>query len=328
MVQYSINFKETDNSANLRLQPMDCVVKMRTLSVNDIFKLIGNLKYTGNREATVEGLNLCNRKTEKSRILSYAVNGAYRDCVESSQAVTMLITTPECASVYEPCLRERNGCLILTDEPEEVFYRIHEALCRRGDFYETYEFQTQIGEGCSIHRTAVIDEGVHLGNHVTIGALSVIKSGTIIEDHVTIGCNCVIGSEGFQIIQIPGKEPLHISHAGKTHLHENAYIGDCVCISKSLFEGETYIGRGVKIDNLVYVGHNVRIEENVVITAHVDLCGSSIVKKNAWVAPNASVLNRVVVGEHAKVGAGSVVTRDVSPASLVYGVPAKTDNRK
>ena len=71
MVQYSINFKETNNSANLRLQPMDCVVKMRTLSVNDIFKVIGNLKYTGNREATVEGLNLCNRKTEKSRILSH-----------------------------------------------------------------------------------------------------------------------------------------------------------------------------------------------------------------------------------------------------------------
>ena len=93
--------------------------------------------------------------------------------------------------------------------------------------------------------------------------------------------------------------------------------------AKWLEGGETYIGEGAKIDNLVHVAHNLYIGRNAVVTAHVILCGSSRVEEGAWIVPNSSVLNRVVIGRGAKVGLGSVVTRDVPPYSVVYGSPAK-----
>ena len=83
----------------------------------------------------------------------------------------------------------------------------------------------------------------------------------------------------------------------------------------------------VKIDNHVHVGHNLRIEKNAVITAQVTLCGSAVIEEGAWIAPNSSIINRVVIGKYSKVGLGSVVTKDVAPYSTVYGVPAKEHNK-
>ena len=77
------------------------------------------------------------------------------------------------------------------------------------------------------------------------------------------------------------------------------------------------------IDNLAYVGHNVRIGENAVVTAGTILCGSATVEDGAWVGSNSSVLNRVTVGSGAMVGIGSVVTRDIPKDALAYGVPAR-----
>ncbi len=81
--------------------------------------------------------------------------------------------------------------------------------------------------------------------------------------------------------------------------------------------------KNTKIDNLVYVGHNVFIGDNAVITAGTMLCGSCVVENQAWIGVNTSILNRVVVGENSKVGMGSVVTHNVPAATLVYGVPAR-----
>lgn len=296
---------------------------MGALSVKEIIEICGEMKCIGNKNSIVTGLNLCNRNTEEDSILSYAVNEKYEESVKKLKAVKILLVEPKHAVCYEKIVAERSGCLLLSSKPEECFYKVHEALCKRHNFYEPYDFPPQIGTGSNIHKSAVLYDGVKLGNNVTIGALSVVRPGTVIEDNVTIGCNSVIGSEGFQIIEIPGKEPLHISHIGGTHIYENVNIGDCVCIARSLFAGDTHIEKGVKIDNLVYVGHNSYIGENAVITSHVTLCGSAVIHNNAWIAPHASILNRVTVGEYARVGLGSVVTRDVSPHSLVYGVPAK-----
>ena len=116
---------------------------------------------------------------------------------------------------------------------------------------------------------------------------------------------------------------MHITHVGRCHICSNVYIGDNTCICNSLFEGETYVGEGAKIDNLVHIAHNLYIGKGAVITAHVITCGSSIIEDGAWIAANSSILNRVTIGKGAKVGLGSVVTRDVAPYTVVYGSPAK-----
>lgn len=279
--------------------------------------------YTGN-DVVIHGLNLCDRSSEYQNIISYATDKKYSDIVRKNKNIACVVLNRELFHMFSAEDFQRKLSYVITDEPEGKFYEIHEYLYDETDFYDKYTFPTIIGENCSIDHDAIVEEkGVLIGNNVTIGAGTFIKKGTIIEDDTTIGCNSTIGSEGFQLICIQGKPPLHIIHAGKCHISSNVYIGDNTCICNSLFEGETFIGSGAKIDNLVHVAHNVNVGKNAVLTAHVVLCGSSTIEKNAWIAPNVSVLNKVTVGEGAKVGLGSVVTRDVKANTVVYGNPAK-----
>ncbi len=300
------------------------------MKLSEILKITdtrSEIRLIGNSELDIDGLNLCNRTSERNSVLSYAVSDRYIQNLIKASHVKALIVSADCADAYKEVMEQRGGTLIVNPKPETLFYDIHEALCKDGRFYGAGSFPARIGEGCSIHSTAVIEQGVVIGNNVKIGANSVILSGTVIEDNAAIGCNSTIGSEGFQIITEDTDEPRRITHCGGCRICENVCIGDNVTVSKSLFEGETYVGPGVKIDNLTYVAHNLYIGRNAVITAGVVLLGSSRVEEGAWIAPNSSVLNRVTVGRYSKVGMGSVVTKDVPDYSLVYGNPARIHER-
>lgn len=279
------------------------------------------LRYTGD-DRKIGGLNLCNRKSVQACILSYVTDLSYYDTVKRNHAIAALVLTEECFLKYKEL---DYLSFIISDSPEKVFYDIHEYLLQNG-YYEKYDFDSEIGNA-QISDTAVIEKGVRIGNGVKIGANTVVRRGTVIEDNCIIGCNSTIGSEGFQVLRIDGKNR-KIPHAGGVLIRNGAVIGDNTCICNSLFEGEVYVGAGAMIDNLVYIGHNLYIGENAVVTAHVILCGSAIIEDDAWIAPNASVLNRICVGKGAKVGLGAVVTKDVPPYITAYGNPAKIKEKR
>lgn len=285
--------------------------------------LLRDISVIGNKNIVIDGLNLCDRITEKSNILTYATSGAYGELVINSNHIKAMIIGADDIKTYQKIIEKQNGALLISSDPENDFYRIHEYLYKNTNFYNKFDFKTQIGNNCIIDKSSVIENGVVIGNNVTIGPLSVIKKGSIIDDNTTIGCNTVIGSEGFQLITVHNLPPMHITHVGKCHICSNVYIGDNTCVCNSLFDGETYIGSGAKIDNLVHIAHNLYVGKNAVITAHVIACGSARIEEDAWIAPNVSILNRVTIGKGAKVGLGSVVTRDVAPGAIVYGNPAK-----
>ena len=286
-----------------------------------------NLKYFG-YDVEIDRLGLCNRKTEYSSVLSYSTSDNYTSDVEWNSSITCLIISEKYVKAYSEKVLGRKISFIISDEPEIMFYLIHEWLSKNNLLYEKYSFPPKIGIDTNISETAIIENGVIIGNRVSIGHNTVIKTGTIIDDDVTIGCNTTIGSEGFQLITDGLKCPMHITHVGKCHISSNVYIGDNSCVCNSLFEGENFIGNGVKIDNLVHVAHNLYIEKNAVIAAHSILCGSSYIEEGAWIAPNVSIINRVVVGKYSKVGLGSVVTKDVPPYTVVYGNPAREHFKK
>lgn len=287
----------------------------------------GETTVKGNLDVDITGLNLCDRATEKERVLSYATSSKYSDVVREKKNIVGLIVQPKDADAYEAAFADRNSCLIIVQKPEILFYNIHETLCKTVGFYENYDFESRIGNDCNIDKTVVIEPGVIIGNNVTIGPNTVVRSGSIIEDNTIIGCNTTIGSHGFQLITDGDNPPMHITHVGRCHICSNVYVGDNTCICNSLFDGETYIGSGAKIDNLVHIAHNLYVGKNAVITAHVILCGSARIEEAAWIAPNVSILNRVTIGKGAKVGLGSVVTRSVEPYTVVYGSPAKVHDK-
>ncbi len=294
----------------------------------EVRTLVPGCKFRGNLEAEVDTLNLVDRRSETSNTLTYVVGQKYIAIVQQSSNITCLILSPEDASTYEPIMLQKMGCIIISDKPEITFYLLHEALVNRGNFYRRENGPAKIGKNCRIHNSAVVDVGVSIGDNVSIGPQTVIKRGTSIGSNVVIGCSTVIGSEGFQVVKVKGAEPLRITHVGGVIISDNVFVGDNTCIANSLFDGATFIGKGAKIDNLVHVAHNTYVGDYAVLTAQVTLCGSAIIKESAWIGPNSSILNKVVVGRGATVGLGSVVTRDVEPGTTVYGVPAKPNITK
>lgn len=296
------------------------LIMQRKIRISEICSKF-DLKYIG-EDIFINGLNLCNRKSEHDCILTYVTNEDYVEEICKNISVKSVLLSKSCLSVYEAWIKEKTVTFVVCDNPEETFYDIHDYLYYQTDFYDKFDFPAQIGEKCDIHSSAVIDPGVVIGKNVRIGANTVVRKGTIIRDNCEIGCNTTIGSEGFQIVKSQGNNR-RIVHCGGLLIDEYVCIGDNVTVCNSLFENTAHIEKRVMIDNNTYIAHNVVIGENTVITAAVTLCGSSIVGKGTWIGVNSSVLNRVTVGSYSKIGIGSVVTRDVPKGSLAYGVPAK-----
>ena len=103
---------------------------------------------------------------------------------------------------------------------------------------------------------------------------------------------------------------------------KNVEIGANTCIDRGTID-DTIIGNNVKIDNLCHIAHNVRLEDNVLVIALSLLGGSCIIKKDAYIAPCAAVMNQITIGENSLIGMGAVVTKNVEPNKVVAGVPAK-----
>lgn len=292
----------------------------RQIKLSEISKLI-KLKFEG-PECLINGLNLCNRDTAYSSIVTYVTSKTYITYAVNNKNVKAIFLSPELYEVSK-CLFDSEVAFFVTDNPEAEFYNLHNVLYEKTDFYNKYDFKTKIGQNSYIHNRAVIEDGVIIGDNVTIGANTVIKKGTVIENNVTIGCNNVIGGEGFQPIKLADGNYYLVKHVGGVLLKHNVEISQCDTIDSSLFEGNTYLGEYSKLDNLVYVGHNCKIGENSIITAGCILCGSVTIEDNAWIGVNSSILNRVTVGENSLVGIMSAVTRDINRGSLAYGIPAK-----
>ena len=292
----------------------------RTITISEICEAL-KLKYRGENQS-INGLNLCNRNSVHKCVLTYVTSGSYVDVVKKNPAVVGIILQERDYEIYATLCQGRKISFIIADAPEKVFYDIHDYLYYRTDFYDKFDCAARIGEQCDIHPTAIIENGVTIGKNVVIGSNSVIRKGTIIGNDCVIGCNTTIGSEGFQIIKCDGKNR-KIVHVGGLSIGDGVGVGDNVTICNSLFEDTSRIGKRVMIDNNSYIGHNVTIGDDAVITSSVVLCGSTTIEAGAWIGVNSSVLNRVVVGCDAKVGIGSVVTRNIPQGNLAYGVPAR-----
>ena len=295
-------------------------MEQRKISISEISEIL-NITPSRDSDVIINGLNLCNRKTEYESIISYATSERFIDSIKLNKSMKSLIVNSNLYNVFKD---ELNSDIVyfISEEPESAFYKLHNCLYDKTDFYDKFRFEPIIGENCKIHKTAVIEDGVIIGNNVVIGPNSVIRSGAILKDNVSVGCCSVIGSEGFQGIKIDGKASV-IPHAGGLVLEENVWIGDNVTVGNMLFEGHVIVGKNTKIDNHVHIAHNCLIGENCFITASCLLMGSTVLDNNVWLAPNVLTMNKVHLYDNSFVGSMSLVTKDVHEGDLVVGIPAK-----
>jgi UDP-3-O-[3-hydroxymyristoyl] glucosamine N-acyltransferase len=186
-----------------------------------------------------------------------------------------------------------------------------------------------IGEGTRIAAGTRIEAGVVIGDHVRVGRDSVFHPGVTLYDDVAIGdrvilhAGVVIGADGFGYVR-DGDEMSgyhKFPQRGTVVVEDDVELGAHTCVDRAAL-GQTRIGRGTKIDNLVHVGHNCRIGERVIIAAQTGISGSVIIEDDVVIG------GQVGFGDHIRVLSGAVIgsKAGVLPGKIVrpgvwWGIP-------
>jgi len=177
----------------------------------------------------------------------------------------------------------------------------------------------RIGDGSQISSHAVIGAGVVLGAGCTVGANAVI-SHALIGAGVRIGCGTVIGGEGFGVVLGP-TGLMCSAQIGRVLIEDNVRIGGNCTIDRGAL-ADTVIGRGTMIDNLVQIGHNVRIGSNCIFAGQAGVAGSVTIADNVMVGGQVAISDHLTVGTGARIAGKAGVMRDVAPGEAVAGYPA------
>lgn len=297
----------------------------KMIKVRDLCRVLNgqDFKILGRQNRLVKGLSAIDEGNKYS--LSY--------CNPRSRNPRQLIKESKCGAIICADLLEfakddyRHKTLILTKSPRLAFILIAEAYFpeARPDY--------------AVHPTAVIDprakiyRDVYIGPHTFIGECEIgegtiiygnvhIYSGTKIGKRVVIHAGTVIGADGFGYERLQNGEFKKMPHFGGVLIGDDVEIGSNTSIDRNIF-GDTVIGEGTKIDNLVHIAHNVKIGKHCSIIAQAMIGGSVEIGDYSRIAPSACVRDGVRIGHHATVGLGAVVTKDIPDNLIVMGCPAK-----
>lgn len=177
----------------------------------------------------------------------------------------------------------------------------------------------EIGDYCRIEANAVIAENVIIGSHCRVG-MGASVSHAIIEDHVRIYPGVRIGQEGFGFAIDPHGH-VKVPQLGRVLIGSHVEIGANTCIDRGAGP-DTIIGPGTWIDNLVQIGHNVRIGKGCVIVAQVGISGSTVIEDYVALGGQSGIAGHLHIGQGARIGAQAGVMRDVPPGEEQVGSPA------
>lgn len=254
-----------------------------------------------------------------------------------------------------PVLESRAGAAIareaLPDRPTIVVSQPRVAMAKALELWATDRPESGIHPMAWVDPTAELAEGVSIAAHcaigpgVRIGARTVLRPGVIVEEGATIGSDgwiharvviregcrlgdrvivqpgAVIGSDGYGFVPMGGKH-LKVPQIGSVTVGDDVEIGANVTIDRATI-GQTQIGQGTKIDNLVHLGHNVCIGEHVLLVSQVGISGSSRVGDRSTLAGQAGVVGHITIGSDSLVMAKTGVTKDVPDGGVVSGFPSR-----
>jgi UDP-3-O-[3-hydroxymyristoyl] glucosamine N-acyltransferase len=180
---------------------------------------------------------------------------------------------------------------------------------------------TRIGAGTTIASHVAVGADSVIGEHCTIHAHVSIRESVVIGNRVVLQDAAVIGSDGFGFARRADGSHQKIPQVGRVVIEDDVEIGAHTAVDRPAV-GETRIGQGTKIDNLVQVAHGVKVGRHALMAAQSGVAGSSELDDGVILAGQAGVTGHVRVGRGAIVGAKSVVSKDIEPAQHVTGIPA------
>ena len=237
--------------------------------------------------------------------------------------------------IVSPTMREQaaaRGAFIVAPDPYLYFARLTQLWKR------THAAPA----GARIHPSAVIDAEAHIDPTARIGALCVVERGarigadTVLKSRVTvsegctIGARCllhpgvVIGADGFGLAPHEGTW-VKIEQLGAVRVGDDVEIGANTCIDRGALD-DTVLEDGVKLDNLIQIGHNVRIGQHTAMAGCVGVAGSAVIGAHCTVGGGAIVLGHLTLADGVHISAASVVTRSIHKPGHYTGMFPIDDN--
>lgn len=266
--------------------------------------------------------------------LTFIANPLYQEKLAATKASAVLIS---------PQTENRDKNLIVVDDPYAALARVLNLFYPEERDAVKISKDAFIAEGAEIAGDVTIYPGVYIGRGVRIGKRVILYPGVFVGNDVVIGedsifypnvsvyrrciigkrvilhAGVVVGSDGFGFAN-PGKENLKIPQVGIVQIDDDVEVGANVAIDRGTLE-KTWIKRGVKIDNLVQIAHNVVIGENSIIVAQVGISGSTKLGRSVILGGQAGLVGHIEVGDSVMVGAQSGIHEDIPPNQMVSGTP-------
>ena len=289
-------------------------------------KLLSYLKKPlSNKEFLIECVSSINHPKNNSIIF-----------VSEGRNLDVVRNVKECLLILPPYLNKNNkfdesNYLYESENPRLDYAIIVTKLLEISDHgkgYNNLNNNIVIGKSSVISENCNIKPNVFIDNNVIINRDCIIESGVRIHSNVTIGegtvigANSTIGYHGFGVEKFEDGRTIKIPQLGGVIIGKKCNISTNNNIHSGTID-PTILEDYVQTDSLVHIAHNCIIGESSIITACAEISGSVKIGKNCYIGPNASIINKISLGEGTIVGIGAVVTKSFSSNSIIAGNPAR-----
>lgn len=300
------------------------MIPTRPFSLADLVKDLGGDLH-GNPSRLVEGL----APLELAQLghISFLSHPKYQSLLERSHAGCVIVSPAAALAA------QARGDCIVTPEPYLYYARMTQWVKRR----------SQTRDEPLIHPSAVIHPSAQVAATARIGALCVIEAGarvgedTCLASRVTVGSDCVvgarciihsgvvIGADGFGFAPRADKSWEKIEQLGAVRIGNDVEIGANTCIDRGALQ-DTVIEDGVKLDNLIQIGHNVHIGPHTAMAGCVGVAGSARIGAYCTVGGGAVILGHLSIADHVNISASTTVMRSITEPGLYTGIFPIDDN--
>ncbi len=305
---------------------------MPAVPVLEIVEFIGG-EYHGNEDLTITAVNTLRDATQDQ--ISFLSNAKYAPQLQQTNAGVILV--PQQAAGDDPrWIRVADPYFAMSQVVTRWFSNrpmpqgvspqaaIAETAIVRDNVaigaFAVVGDRVRIGEGAVIFQGVSIEAGVQIGAGTIIYPNVTVYNGSVIGARCVIHANTVIGSDGYGFATHRGKHH-KIPQVGIVRIEDDVEIGAGTTIDRAAF-GETVIGEGTKIDNLVQIGHNVKIGKHCLIVSQVGIAGSTELGDYVAVGGQSGLSGHLKIGNRVQIGGGTAVVEDTPDGSKVMGYPA------